>query len=63
MNEQFIQRTILRTAKRRLEEHKNLGHKSNLSIYEVAELHDILAGICGNQEIINNSETGFISLN
>ena len=62
MNEDFIQRTILRTAKRRLAEHKNLGHKSNLSIYEVAELHDILAGVVSKKENVNE-ETTFYSLN
>lgn len=62
MNEQFIQRSILRTAKRRLAEHKNLGHKSSLSIYEVAELHDILAGVVNSNDNLNK-ETNFFSLN
>lgn len=62
MNEEFIQRTILRTAKQRLAEHKNLGHKSSLSIYEVAELQDIVAGIVTRKENVNK-ETNFFSLN
>ena len=34
----------IENAKRKLENHSDLGSKSNLSIYEVAELRDIVNG-------------------
>jgi hypothetical protein len=36
--------TAIRSAKNQLEAHKHLGNRSNLSIFQVAELLDIIAG-------------------
>ena len=36
--------TAIRSAKNQLETHKNLGNRSNLSIFQVAELWDVVAG-------------------
>ena len=53
---------MINSAKRRLSEHKSLGHKSSLSIMEVAELLDVVNGFNTKALAHLKAETNF-SLN
>lgn len=44
MNLENIKLNMINAAKAKLNQHSQLGSKSNLSILEVAELRDIIAG-------------------
>lgn len=62
MNLQDLKNNMINSAKRRLSEHKSLGHKSSLSIMEVAELLDVVNGFNTKALAHLKAETNF-SLN
>lgn len=61
MNDKLIRRSIVKTAVKRLNEHKFLGTRSGMSVFEVAELYDIVAG--KDRALPLTATPSFISLN
>lgn len=65
MNLENSRKTIIKSAKAKLENHKILGRHSNLSLMQVAELWDIVSGNVEAQSFKSNAMLGgnFFSLN
>lgn len=63
MNLEEIRNTIIKSAQLKLQRHKHLGSQSNLSISQVAELHDIVNGMADAARITPDHLIGRISLN
>lgn len=63
MNLEEIRNKVIQSAQLKLQRHKHLGSQSNLSISQVAELHDIVNGMADEARISNDHLIGRISLN
>lgn len=63
MNLDDIKNNIVRSAQRKLNRHKVMGAKTNLSILEVAELLDIVSGMAEDAKISPEDLIGNYSLN
>lgn len=63
MNLDEIRNNIVRSAQMKLNRHKVMGDKTNLSILEVAELLDIVSGMAEDAKITPKDVIGNFSLN
>ena len=63
MNLEEIRQNVIKAAQSKLNRHKSLGSNTNLSINQVAELLDIVAGRAQNIKISTDHIIGNYSLN
>lgn len=55
MNLGSMRKTMIKSAKEKLAIHKSLGQRSTLSIFQVAELLDIVSGNSAEQSAVHPS--------
>jgi hypothetical protein len=63
MNLEDIRRNAIQSANEKLTRHKALGAQSNLSIWQVAELLDVIHGMADESRITTNHLVATINLN